>query len=223
MAKKAKQKAARTRTAEQKEARRLADQNRRNAGAAGTSAPEGEKANIPPSAKQTKTESEHAAEESANAAAEVSRRRHEPGAPDPEDDGPDLGRVDNRPDTSFEAQQMPRPARPLTPVNAHADRIAPVATPEDEDPMRVDKGFPKKVKAIEMGYYRHSRRRAGDVFMIYNAQEFSPKWMEYAGSSDPEKITTGQQELERQRRETLEDRLAKKKAGTGDTNVLGAA
>lgn len=221
MAKKAK--AARSRSAEQKEARRIADQARRNAGAAGSS-PAGEPTTLPGSAKPTKTEAENAAEQSANAAAEVARRRHEPGAPDPEDDGPEVGRVDNRVETSFETQQMPRPARPLTPVNATADRFATATTPEEEDPLFVDRkgGFPKKVRAISLGYLRHSRRRAGDVFLIYNAKEFSPKWMEYAGASDPEKITTGQQELEKQRRASLEDQLAKKRAGTGDANVLGA-
>src|SRR5687767_10679170 len=139
MAKKAKKAkaATRTRTQEQKDARRAADQALRNAGAAGNT-PEGEKANIPPAAKPTKTESENAAEQSANAAAEVARRRHEPGAPAPEDDGPDVGRVDNRVETSFEAQQMPRPARPLTPVNATADRRALATTPDEEDPLYVD-------------------------------------------------------------------------------------
>lgn len=183
----------------------------------------GEKAKTPATAKATQTESEHAAEQSANAAAEVARRRREPGAEDPENDGPEIGRVDNRPDTSFETQQMPRPARPLTPVNATADRIAPPPAGDDEEPLDVEPGFPKKVRAIRMGYLRHSRRRAGDVFLIYNAREFSPKWMEYAGANDAEKITTGQQELERQRRESLEDRIAKKKAGTGDADVLAGA
>lgn len=181
----------------------------------------GETIDTPASAKATETESEHASEASANAASEIARRRHEPGAADPEKDGPDVGRVDNRVDTSFETQGIPRPARPLTPVGATADRIAPGAA-IDEDPINVDAGFPKKVRAIAMGYYRHSRRRAGDVFLIYSAKEFSSRWMEYAGSNDPEKITSGQQELERQRRSSIEDQIAKKKArGTGDADVLG--
>lgn len=171
------------------------------------------------------SDEQEAARQSAGAANEVARRRHEPGAKDPQGDGPDVGRVDLRVDTAFETQQMPRPARPLVAPSAEVARIAPPPTPAgevDEDPLRVDKGFPQKVRAIRMGYYRHSRRRAGDVFVIYNAAEFSSAWMEYAGSSDPEKITTGQQELEKQRRETLEDRIAKKKAGTGDADVLRA-
>lgn len=144
-----------------------------------------------------------------------------PGTPDPQD-GPAVGRVDPRGDA---LDTQPRPARPLVAPSAEIERIAPAPPPAgeiDEDPLRVDKGFPKKVRAIRMGYYRHARRRAGDVFMIYNAQEFSPRWMEYAGARDAEKITTGQQELERQRRESIEDRMAKKRAGTGDADVLGA-
>jgi hypothetical protein len=195
------------------------------AGAPGLSGA-GEPGKTPPSAKATKTDSENASEQSANAAAEVRRRRHEPPAPgDPdEDNGPDVGRVDNRVDTSFETQQMPRPARPLTATSAVGERIAPppVVDGDEEEPLTIGKGFPKKVRAIRMGYLRHARRRAGDVFLIYNAREFSAKWMEYAGSSDPEKITTGQQELEKQRRESLEDKLAKKRAGTGDADVLTA-
>ena len=226
-----KKKAARTRTPEQKKARAQADKDRltrsaaeQQAGAPGLT-PAGEKAAVPPTAEPTKTEEENAAEQSANAAAEVARRRREPGTGTGPDEGPDLGRVDNRTDTSFETQQMPRPARPLTAVSATAERIAPAPKPEgeDEEPLEVEGGFPKKVRAIKMGYIRHSRRRAGDVFMIYSSAEFSPRWMEYAGSNDPEKITTGQQELEKQRRETLEDRIAKKRAGTGDADVLSGA
>lgn len=159
------------------------------------------------------------------AAVAARARRHKPGAVDPEPDGPAIGPVDTRTDTAFEPQQVPRPARPVTPVNETAARLAsgPTAGTGEEEPLEVETGFPKKVRAIKMGYLRHSRRRAGDVFVIYNSKEFSPAWMEYAGSNDPEKITSGQDELNRQRRESLEDQLAKKKAGTGDTNVLGVA
>lgn len=227
MAKKTKKQLSQTPAAKRGRALREAVRNQARAGEPGlTSA--GEKGKTPPTAEPTKTDSENAAEQSANAAAEVSRRRHEPGAANAageKDEGPDIGRVDNRVDTSFETQQMPRPARPLTAPSATVDRIAPPPVPADveEEPLSVEKGFPKKVRAIRMGYLRHARRRAGDVFLIYNAAEFSSAWMEYAGSNDPEKITTGQQELEKQRRDTLEDRIAKKKAGTGDADVLGTA
>lgn len=165
------------------------------------------------------------AENSAKAANEVARRRHEPGAPDPEDDGPDVGKVDLRPDTTFETQGIPRPARPRVPGNATADRIGrDVGLREGE----VDDGsLPgterfAKVRALRLGYFDNERKRAGDVFWIHNAAEFSPKWMEYAGATDPVKVTTGNQELRKQHVAIMAAKRKEAEAGTGSADVLGA-
>ena len=175
-------------------------------------------------AKGDDSEAERLTKNSVDAANEIARRRHEPGAADPEGDGPQVGRVDNRTDSTAETQQIPRPARPLTPPNAVADRIA---KPELREGEEDDGSLPgtarfAKVRALKMGYFDNVRRRAGDVFWIHNAQEFSDEWMEYAGASDPEKITTGNQELRRKHREIIEQKKNEATAGTGSANVLGA-
>lgn len=172
-------------------------------------------------------ESEDQADKSARAANEIARRRHEPGAPDPENDGPDVGKVDLRPDTSIETQGIPRPARPRVPGNATAE---PLARPELREGEVDDGSLPSiarfaKVRALRMGYFDNERKRAGDVFYIHNAAEFSDGekggWMEYAGSSDPVKVTTGNQELRRQHAKIVAEK-AKAATGTGDANVLEA-
>lgn len=58
-----------------------------------------------------------------------------------------------------------------------------------------------KVKATQLGYYEHKRRRAGDVFVliplkdkngnvITARQQFSKKWMEVVPASTPERVST---------------------------------
>lgn len=180
-------------------------------------------------------ESETISENSANAANEIATRRKEPGAPDPENDGPNVGRVDNRADTSAETQQIPRPARPLTPVNAVADKLAaPLKPGEVNDGSLPSTARYKKVRALRLGYFDNIRRRAGDVFWIHSAEEFSADWMEYAGSSDPEKITTGNEELRKQHEEVMrakngdggpvevEHVIKGSRRGTGSQDPLGA-
>lgn len=214
-----------TRTAAQKAARKKADPARGNArpqAETRTTAPGENAAGV----KAEDNEADTISKNSADAANEVARRRKEPGAADPENDGPDVGRVDLRPDTSAETQQIPRPARPVA-TNAVAAPLA--APPGNYKPgEKVDGSLPSierfaKVRALRTGYFDNQRRRAGDVFWIHSAGEFSKDWMEYAGSSDPEKITTGNEELKKQFDETVK---AKRKeaadAGTGSKNVLNA-
>lgn len=166
------------------------------------------------------SEAERQAQNSADAANEISRRRHEPGAPDPDNDGPDVGRVDNRADTTFETQQIPRPARPLTPVNATEQALAkPLQPGEKDDGSLASLARFAKVKALKIGYFDNIRRRAGDVFWIHKADDFSEAWMEYAGSSDPEKITTGNQELRKQHDDVMKAK-ADESAGTGSADVF---
>ena len=35
-----------------------------------------------------------------------------------------------------------------------------------------------KVRALKLGYYDHKRRREGEEFHLFNAEDFSEKWME---------------------------------------------
>jgi hypothetical protein len=80
---------------------------------------------------------------------------------------------------------------------------------------------PFKVRATQPGYYDNVTRREGDVFMCANEQAFSSKWMERVSPRTPEKVTTGQEELNRKHDELLSDKLERKGA-TGGANPLGA-
>jgi hypothetical protein len=176
-------------------------------------------------------EAEEITKNSAKAANEIATRRKEPGAADPENDGPNVGRVDLRADTSAETQQIPRPARPLVPVNAVEQALAAPLKPGEVD----DGSLPSlkrhaKVRALRLGYFDNIRRRAGDVFWIHSAEDFG-EWMEYAGSSEPEKITTGNQELRKQHDEAMRLKNGDDRAvdvehvirrGTGSADPLGA-
>jgi hypothetical protein len=58
-----------------------------------------------------------------------------------------------------------------------------------------------KVRATQLGYYEHKRRREGDVFILIPRtdrygnvmtarSQFSKKWMEIVPSDTPEKVST---------------------------------
>ena len=64
-----------------------------------------------------------------------------------------------------------------------------------------DKTATIKVRATQLGYYEHKRRREGDVFVlipitdrygniITARQQFSKKWMEVVPAETPEKVST---------------------------------
>jgi len=85
------------------------------------------------------------------------------------------------------------------------------------------RGGPRKVQAIEVGYYDHVRRRVGDVFSIAKPSDFSEKWMTYVDKRTPDRITTGQEDINRQHDELLSSKMAEKNAGaTGADNPIGA-
>jgi hypothetical protein len=65
---------------------------------------------------------------------------------------------------------------------------------------------PIKVRALQMGYYDHARRRVGDVFFIKDELAFSTKWMERVDVSTPERLTTSKQAIEQQHDEILSGR-----------------
>lgn len=82
-----------------------------------------------------------------------------------------------------------------------------------------------RVRATEVGYYNHIRRRVGDVFDLVGViledgtlDSFSPRWMEAVSPKTEEKITTGVQELRRQHDEILATRVQDR---AGD-NPLGS-
>lgn len=54
-----------------------------------------------------------------------------------------------------------------------------------------------RVRATDLGYYADARRRPGDVFTLTTAKHFTPKWMQWVAARTPERITTGQAELQR--------------------------
>lgn len=42
-----------------------------------------------------------------------------------------------------------------------------------------------KVRAKELGFYNHKRRRAGDVFDVVDERAFSKRWMEKVDGAEP--------------------------------------
>jgi hypothetical protein len=111
------------------------------------------------------------------------------------------------------AKEMPAQQRALKPadqVDHGAGRIEPATD-----------GGGIRVRATKPCYYDDKRRRRDDVFTIRNMKEFSDKYMELVDPSTPERITTGQQELQRQHDEVLRAKHGGQEAGTGDANVIG--
>jgi hypothetical protein len=49
-----------------------------------------------------------------------------------------------------------------------------------------------------MGYYDHTRRRPGDVFIISAARHFSSRWMRRVDPETPEKVTTPNEAIARE-------------------------
>lgn len=93
-----------------------------------------------------------------------------------------------------------------------------------------------KVRAIEIGYYDHKRRRVDDVFVIDGAthpedvlapdgksvrfkkgdvKDFSPRWMERVDPRTPEKETSAPEALKKVHEAIHGERP------TGDRNVIG--
>lgn len=69
------------------------------------------------------------------------------------------------------------------------------------------KGKPIKVMATRTGYYDHGRRRPGDVF-ICDEKDFSATWMQKVAPGTPERVSTSQDEIDRQHDELLATKAA---------------
>lgn len=76
----------------------------------------------------------------------------------------------------------------------------------------VRKAEPLKVRATQLGYYDHVRRRPGDVFVV-DASQFSAKWMETVDGATPERVTTAAQAIRQQHDEILGTRSASRDDG----------
>lgn len=66
-----------------------------------------------------------------------------------------------------------------------------------------------KVRATQLGYYNHVRRREGDVFTLVEMKDadgnqisaedqFSQRWMEPVDDDTPERVSTSQEQIKRQ-------------------------
>lgn len=88
----------------------------------------------------------------------------------------------------------------------------------------------RKVRATRTGYYEHTIRNVGDVFIQDDAiSPFSDKWMETVDDDEPEKITGSnaiiQQEHDAIMRQKLNlgsgDTTDASTGSTGDKKVIG--
>lgn len=92
-----------------------------------------------------------------------------------------------------------------TPTVARSIAAPKTAKPLDpkEQPKPAVKTNPIKVRATQVGYYDHARRREGDVFIIANEQAFSARWMERVDPRTRERLTTAPQALQQKHDEIL--------------------
>ena len=83
-----------------------------------------------------------------------------------------------------------------------------MATPQRSAAPGAPAAKPKriKVRATRTGYYDHKRFRQGDVFILHDETLFSDSWMERVPVGTPERVTTGQQELQRQKDMAIAER-----------------
>jgi hypothetical protein len=69
-----------------------------------------------------------------------------------------------------------------------------------------------KVRALRTGYCHEQRYRAGDVFLLDApvdavGEPVLPSWVEPVHDSTPERVTTGQQEINAHRQATRAERF----------------
>jgi len=81
----------------------------------------------------------------------------------------------------------------------------PQAPPPEAPPMR---RASLKVRATQLGYYEHIRRREGDVFKLVAEAHFTPSWMTYVDPRTPERVTSGPEALKNHHDEMLASRYA---------------
>lgn len=82
----------------------------------------------------------------------------------------------------------------------------------------------RKVRATRTGYYEHTIRNEGDVFIQDDAiSPFSDKWMEEVGEHVPERITGSNAVIEKEHDRILRERTGAATGGddpTGNQNVI---
>lgn len=78
-----------------------------------------------------------------------------------------------------------------------------MATKTDKPAPQAPAEKPFKVRAIDLGYYDHVRRRIGDVFVVASEKDFSSRWMVRVGANTPERVTTGRESLRQQHDDVL--------------------
>jgi hypothetical protein len=74
-----------------------------------------------------------------------------------------------------------------------------------------------RVRALELIYYNHMRRREGDVFSLVNPEDFNERVMERVGQATPEQVTGAQAALDRESGQVREA-----KHGRGAKSVVDA-
>jgi len=81
-------------------------------------------------------------------------------------------------------------AAPAKARNARAPKAAPAGPRGPATPASAPRTRGIRVRATQLGYYDHVRRRPGDVFTIRSEQEFASVWMEKVDPRTPERVTT---------------------------------
>jgi len=76
-----------------------------------------------------------------------------------------------------------------------------------------------RVRAKDLLYYNHMRRREGDVFSLLVSTDFNPEYMEFVDGRTPEKVTGAQEALDRQ---STVERNRKQGGGPQVVDAIGA-
>lgn len=96
---------------------------------------------------------------------------------------------------------------------------------EDRHTKATQRAAAKRIKVVATadGYYEHRYLRRGDVFYVNDAAHLSSRWMARVDPETPEKITSSNEALSNERRETLANRAASKGLNAPIDNATGAS
>lgn len=80
-----------------------------------------------------------------------------------------------------------------------------------------------RVRALDLCYYNHMRRRTGDVFDLLKAEDFNARVMEYVDARQPTKVTGAQQALDIAAGQEAVAARGRQRAGIKVPDPIGAA
>ncbi len=113
------------------------------------------------------------------------------------------------------AAPPPGPPAKVRPTNTLGEgKPTPFVFPEDLKTARPRRDGTYRVRATEMGYIHHERKREGDVFDV-TPEEYSTRWMEPADPRERLKTTGPQADINRKHDDIIRERGTDQPANDG--------